>query len=83
MCLSRCPLSFLWSSDDDDGEEDEEELGEKERERERLFNGRISEIVRTYICWQIYESAFLLKWGKLLLPSPGDATLLLLSRSLL
>lgn len=32
---------------------------------ERLFNGRISEIVRTYICWQIYESAFLLKWGKL------------------
>lgn len=34
---------------------------------ERLFNGRISEIVRTYICWQIYESAFLLKWGKLLL----------------
>lgn len=32
----------------------------------RLFNGRISEIVRTYICWQIYESAFLLKWGKLL-----------------
>lgn len=34
---------------------------------ERLFNGRISEIVRTYICQQIYESAFLLKWGKLLL----------------
>lgn len=23
--------------------------------------------MRTYICWQIYESAFLLKWGKLLL----------------
>lgn len=21
--------------------------------------------MRTYICWQIYESAFLLKWGKL------------------
>lgn len=37
---------------------------------ERLFNGRISEIVRTYICWQIYESAFLLKWGKLLLLPP-------------
>ena len=52
---------------------------------ERLFNGRISEIVRTYICWQIYESAFLLKWGKLLLlllllllppppPPPSSAT---------
>lgn len=36
------------------------------RAEKRLFNGRISEIVRTYICWQIYESAFLLKWGKLL-----------------
>lgn len=36
------------------------------RDEEQLFNGRISEIVRTYIYWQIYESAFLLKWGKLL-----------------
>lgn len=48
---------------------------------ERLFNGRISEIVRTYICWQIYESAFLLKWGKLLLllpPPPPPPPLLLL-----
>lgn len=43
---------------------------------ERLFNGRISEIVRTYICWQIYESAFLLKWGKLPPPPPPPFCLL-------